>query len=317
MTTNSVVFKNPQSPAWLGTVCGLVLLSGLLSPVNCLTFSIPATSDIVGEIQTVTVAPGESLGEIGRKFDIGVCEMIEANPNLNPWRPIVGSIVIVPTQFILPKVPRVGLVLNLAEMRLYYFHPNKNQVTTHPFGIGKKKWPTPMGVTSITRKQKNPIWYPPASIRQEHLSSGEVLPAFIPPGPDNPLGNYALYFALSGLSHKGNFLMHGTNRPGGVGVRTTHGCIRLFPEDIESLYEKIAVKTPVRIIHEPYKIGWHEQHLYLEAHQPLTEAQYAGSNSISRLEKIIESSISGSHMINWASAKMSAKTANGYPVRID
>ncbi len=295
----------------------LVLLASFCSPIFGLTFPLPDNGDIVGEIQTTTVGENESLGEIGRRFDVGVYEMIEANPNLDPWVPMVGAIVVIPTQFILPKVQRIGLVLNLAEMRLYYFHPDKSLVSTHPLGIGKKGWSTPLGLTSITAKKKDPAWYPPQSIRQEHLSKGDVLPPVVSGGPDNPLGRYALYLALSGLSGKGNFLIHGTNRPGGVGVRSSHGCIRLLPEDIESLYHLIPVGTQVRIIHEPYKVGWHNKHLYLEAHQPLTEAQYSGSTSISRLEKIIESTINSSHMVNWTSAKMFAKTANGYPVRID
>jgi len=286
----------------------------------CLTFSLPTDNeDIVGEIQTTTVRAGESLGEVGRRFDVGVYEMIEANPKLDPWAPTTGSVVIIPTQFILPKVPREGLVLNLAEMRLYYFHPDKQLVTTHPLGIGKKGWTTPLGQTVIINKKKDPPWYPPKSIHEEHLAKGDNLPPVVPGGtPDNPLGRYALYLGLKGLSSKtGSFLIHGTNRPAGVGVRVTHGCIRLFPEDIETLFYKVPIGTPVHIIHEPFKVGWHKQHLYLEAHQPLTEPQYTGSNSLARLITIIEATIAGSYSVNWTSAKMAAQSAHGYPVRID
>lgn len=284
-----------------------------------LTFPIPKKGDIVGEVQLTTAEANESLGEIGRRFDVGVYEMIEANPNIDPWVPSKGSLLVIPTQFILPQVPRTGLVLNLAEMRLYYFHPDKPLVTTYPLGIGKKGagWSTPLGVTTVTGKKKDPAWYPPASIRKEHLNKGDVLPLVVASGPDNPLGRHALYLASQGLSSKGSFLIHGTNRPGGVGVRSSHGCIRLFPEDIEALYSMVPIGTSVRIIHEPYKIGWHEDHLYLEAHKPLTEPQYFGSDSLTRLEKIIKGAIDGSHMVNWTNATMSAKQANGYPVRID
>jgi len=285
-----------------------------------LTFPLPDNNeDLIGEIQTTTVRAGESLGEVGRRFDVGVYEMIEANPKLDPWAPTPGSVVIIPTQFILPKVSRIGLVLNLAEMRLYYFHPDKQLVTTHPLGIGKKGWTTPLGQTVIINKKKDPPWYPPKSIHEEHLAKGDNLPPVVAGGtPDNPLGRYALYLGLKGLTAKsGSFLIHGTNRPAGVGVRVTHGCIRLFPEDIESLFYKVPIGTPVHIIHEPFKVGWYKQRLYLESHQPLTEPQYNGSNSLSRLTKIIEESINGSYEVNWTSAKMAAKAAQGYPIRID
>ncbi len=301
---------------------GLFLILGLgtFSQVYSLTFPMPEHGDIVGEIQTTIVRKGESLSDIGRRYDIGVYEMIEANPKLDPWVPTVGAIVVVPTQFILPNVPRVGLVLNLAEMRLYYYHADKRLITTHPLGIGKKGWGSPLGQTTVTRKQKDPPWYPPHSIHQEHIANGDPLPAVVAGGiPANPLGRYALYLNSHGLAGKGSFLIHGTNRPAGIGVRGTHGCIRLYPEDIESLFYKVPIGTPVRIIHEPYKVGWHKKHLYLESHQPLSESQYAGSDSLARLEKLIASVISqeGGYMVNWASAKMAAKSANGYPMRID
>jgi L,D-transpeptidase ErfK/SrfK len=300
-----------------------LLLLGCLIPFSAfgLTFDLPRDGgDIVGEMQTTTVRHGESLGDIGRRFDLGIYEMIEANPTLDPWVPTVGAVVVVPTQFILPAGSRVGMVLNLAEMRLYYFHPDKRSVTTYPLGIGQKKGgsPTPMGHTIITNKKKDPPWYPPDSIRQEHIEKNDILPPVVAGGiPDNPLGRYAFYLSPKGLSKKGSFLIHGTNRPGGIGVRATHGCIRLFPEDIEKLYYIVPIGTSVRIVHEPFKVGWHENRLYLEAHQALSEDQYAGSDSLVNLAKVIEKAISGSHMVNWTSAKMAAKTKNGYPVRID
>ncbi|HXH54472.1 MAG TPA: L,D-transpeptidase family protein [Gammaproteobacteria bacterium] len=294
----------------------LLLGLGSFNTAVGLTFDLPDDGDIVGEMQTTTVRRGESLGDIGRRFDVGVYEMIEANPRLDPWGPTVGAIVLVPTQFILPNVPRVGLVLNLAEMRLYYFHLDKRQVTTHPLGIGKKGWTTPLGTTSITNKRKDPPWHPPASIRQEHIENNDPLPPIVAGGtPENPLGRYALYLGR-GLG-SGAFLIHGTNRPSGIGVRGTHGCVRLLPEDIEDLFYKVPIGTAVRIIHEPFKVGWHEGHLYLEAHEPCSEPKFAGSDSLLRLEKMIQSAIEGSHMVNWASATMGAKQANGYPVRID
>lgn len=282
-----------------------------MDPAFSLCFPLPAEGDIVGELQTTTVRAGETLSAIGRRFDVGVYEMMEANPNLDPWVPMTGATVVVPTQFILPKGPRTGIVLNLAEMRLYYFHPDKKMVTTHPIGIGKKGWSTPLANTTIIGKKKDPVWTPPPSIRQEHLRKGDVLPAYIPAGPDNPLGRYALYLGLKG------FLVHGSNRSAGVGVRSSHGCIRLLPEDIENLFYIVPMGTPVRIVHEPFKAGWHKNRLYLEVHAPLTEARYLGSTSQSNLTRVIQNALSGSHLINWGSAQLAVKAANGYPVRID
>lgn len=280
--------------------------------VSALTFPLPKEGDIVGQVQTTTVRRGESLGDIGRRFDVGVLEMIEANPGLDPWIPTVGAVVVVPTQFILPRsAPREGIVLNLAEMRLYYYHPDKPLVSTYPVGIGKKGWSTPLVTTKIVDKKKDPTWVPPEGIRAEHRAKGDILPAVVPPGPDNPLGRYAFYLAVGG------YRIHGTNKPGGIGVRGSHGCIRLLAEDIEALYYNVPVGTQVRIIHEPYKVGWHKNHLYLEAHGPLTEGKYANSSSLGSLKSAIERAIKGSHMVNWTSAQMAAKAQNGYPARID
>ena len=301
-------------------IFGLVVLLLSLTRFNTavgLTFDWPDEGDIVGEIQTTTVLEGESLGDIGRRFNIGVYEMIEANPKLDPWGPTVGAIVVIPTQFILPNVVRVGLVLNLAEMRLYYFDLNKRQITTHPLGIGRKSCPTPLGTTTIVHKRKDPPWNPPDSIRAEHIAKNDPLPAIIPGGvPENPLGRYALYLK-KGLGSGGAYRIHGTNAPAGIGVRGTHGCIRLLPQDIEDLFYKVPIGTVVRIIHEPFKVGWHKGHLYLEAHEPCSEPKFAGSASLAQLEKIIRNVIESSHLVNWTSAKMGAHKANGYPVRID
>jgi len=287
------------------------LLYFISSSSFALTFALPQGGDVVGEVQMTTVRRGESLGEIGRRYDVGVYEMIEANPGVDPWLPRAGTVVVVPTQFILPSGPRQGIVLNLAEMRLYYYDPVKPLVTTFPVGIGKKNWSTPLANTTITTKAKEPSEVPPASIRAEHKAKGDILPAVVPPGPDNPLGRFALYLGL------GSYRIHGTNKPGGIGVRGTHGCIRLYPEDIQTLFYMVPVGTSVRFIHEPYKVGWHRNRLYLEAHQPLTDGRYLGSDSADNLKRAIERAITGSHNVNWTSAQMEAKSQKGYPIRID
>ena len=176
-------------------------------PSAALTFTIDATSDIVGSVQSANVQYGESLADIGRRFDLGVYEMIEANPTVDPWVPEVGTPIVIPTQFILPAGERVGLIINLAEMRVYYFEPQQRLVSTYPIGIGKKGWETPLGQGKIISKTENPSWRPPQSIRDAHAARGDILPAIVKPGPDNPLGKYALRLSLPG------YLIHGTNRP--------------------------------------------------------------------------------------------------------
>ncbi|MEY3182522.1 MAG: hypothetical protein RLZ35_507 [Pseudomonadota bacterium] len=295
------------------TLC-LLLMFGLIvgDRSEALTFSLSKGQDVIGHIQTTYVEPGESLGDIGRKHDIGVYEMLEANPHLNPWVPMVGAEVIIPAQFILPPGPREGLVLNLAEMRIYFYHPKEPLVTTFPVGIGKKGWSTPLGQSVILSKQKNPSWTPPDSIRAEHANRGDILPAVIPPGPNNPLGQYAFRLGFPG------FLLHGTNRPGGVGVRSSHGCVRLLPEDIKTLYHLVPVGTKIRIIHSPFKLGWKNNSLYLEAHQPLSEPKYKHTNSMSYLKSLLQERLGNNfYHANWSQAEEAATQSLGYPVKID
>ncbi len=174
-----------------------------------------------------------------------------------------------PRRYILPDAPWKGIVLNLPEMRLYYFPESTGgaepAVVTHPISIGRQDWQTPLGETTIVSKVKNPAWYPPASVRAEHAADGDPLPAVVPPGPDNPLGGYAMRLGLPG------YLIHGTNKPYGVGMRVSHGCIRMYPEDIVSMYSQVPGNTTVRIINQPVKTGWLDGELYLEVHPPLEE----------------------------------------------
>jgi len=279
---------------------------------KALTFSLSANEDIVGHIQTAHVQPGESLGDIGRTHNMGVYDMIEANPHLDPWTPMAGAEVIIPAQFVLPSGPREGIVLNLAEMRLYYYHADAPLVTTFPIGIGKKGWTTPLGQTVIVKKQVDPIWYPPVSIREEHAERGEHLPLVVPAGPDNPLGQYVLRSGFSGI------LLHANNRIGGAGVRSSHGCIHLLPEDIKNLYDMVSVGTKIRIIHEPFKLGWKNNSLYLEAHQPLSESKYQETANLSYLKDLISAVIGRNyHAVNWASMQEVVDQSAGYPVKID
>jgi L,D-transpeptidase ErfK/SrfK len=195
--------------------------------------------------------------------------MERVNPDIDRWIPGEGTLITIPSHYVLPRAQRKGVVLNLPEMRMYYFPPKKAgepaQVQTYPISIGRRDWATPLGMTTITSKKKDPSWRPPESIRREHAEKGDPLPRVVPAGPDNPLGAYAMRLGMP------SYLIHGTNKPLGVGMRVSHGCIRMLPEDIEHLFSQLPVGTPVNIVNQPVKAGWYGGKLYLEVHPPLEE----------------------------------------------
>src|SRR6202046_5426637 len=227
-------------------------------------FDVEPGSDMVGYVQKTIVGKEDTLPDIARRFDVGYEEILMANPGVDPWLPGVGREVVVPTQFILPTAPHEGVVVNVAEMRIYYYPPHKKGepqiVYTHPIGIGKVGWKTPEGTTKIVSRQKDPVWVVPKSVRDEHAEDGEKLPAQVPAGPDNPLGAYM--FRLGWPS----YLIHGTNKPYGVGMRSSHGCMRLYPEDISVFFDMIPIGTKVTVVNQPYLFGWRDGTLYLQAY---------------------------------------------------
>ena len=227
----------------------------------------PAGNDVVGAVTVVKARADDTLLDIARRHGLGYEDIVRANPDVDTWLPGEGTEVVLPTRYVLPSGERRGLILNLAEYRLYYFPDTAEGETpvvmTYPMSIGRMDWETPLGLTRVISKVTNPTWYPPASVRAEHEADGDPLPAIVPPGPNNPLGKHAMRLGLPG------YLIHGTNRPAGVGMRVTHGCIRLFPEDIDFLFGKIAIDTPVRIINEPVKMGWDGDTLVVEVHRTL------------------------------------------------
>jgi L,D-transpeptidase ErfK/SrfK len=229
-------------------------------------FTIAADQDVVGHLQVTIARDEDTLTDIARRFNVGYDEIIRANPGVDPWLPGAGTQVVLPTEFVLPDAPREGLVLNLAAMRLYYYPKREKdapvEVITHPIGIGKVGWVTPEGSTKVVARIKDPIWIPPVSVRQEHAKDGDILPDKVPPGPDNPLGRHM--FRLGWPS----YLVHGTNKPPGVGMRSSHGCIRLYPEDIEALYESMPIGTRVTVVNQPYLLGWRGEQLLTQAYAP-------------------------------------------------
>ncbi|NBC50086.1 MAG: L,D-transpeptidase family protein [Gammaproteobacteria bacterium] len=233
-----------------------------LDPTLAKVYRLVDPSDSVIGTPFYVKARGEhTLLDIGRHHGLGVDEMKQANPGVDMWIPGAGTPVLAPDRHVLPNAPREGIVLNLAERRMYYFR-SRTEVETFSIGIGRDGWETPVGSYRIIEKTENPTWTPPASIRAEYAKRGETLPAVVPAGPDNPLGAYRL--RLSNPS----YLIHGTNKPWGVGMPVSSGCTRMFPEDIEHLFGKVEVGTPVRIVNQPYKVGWLGDQLFLEVSRP-------------------------------------------------
>lgn len=275
----------------------------------------PAGEDLVGQIKVVRARYQDTLSDIARAYHVGFDEIVRANPTVDHWLPGAGTRVIVPLWYILPDAPRTGLVLNLPEMRLYYYPPARAgkpaEVVTFPVGIGRMDWSTPVGLTRVTAKLTDPAWYPPASIRAEHASKGEMLPEMIAPGPDNPLGEYALQLAIPG------YLIHGTNKPYGVGMRVTHGCVRLYPEDIKRLFHEVPVGTPVHIINQPYKAGWYHGVLYFESHPALEEDRAATQQNLTpAVHAVIVATRQRPARVDWNQVTRAAMEARGIPVAI-
>ena len=230
----------------------------------------PPDVDVIGQMESITASRDETLLDIARRFDLGQNEILLANPKVDRWLPEENSVVVLPNRFILPNVERTGMVLNLPEMRLYYFpKPAPGEmpvVITHPVSVGRMDWETPLGKTSVVTKKKDPDWRPPQSLKDEAIADGnEPLPDIVKAGPDNPLGRYAMRLGIPG------YLIHSTNKPYGVGMRVTHGCLRMYPEDIERLFEQIPVGTPVHLVNQPIKLGWLAGSLFVELHPPLEE----------------------------------------------
>jgi len=239
------------------------------APTQTQRFELAPEQDVVGVVQLTTTSKEDTLTDVARRFNIGYEEILRANPKVDPWLPGADKEIVVPTEYILPNAPHEGVVVNIAAMRLFYFpKPKKGEkqvVITHPIGIGKVGWKTPEGVTRIVRRQKDPTWRVPLSVLKEHKENGEVLDRVIGPGPDNPLGRHAFYLAWP------SYLIHGTNKPAGVGLRSSHGCIRLYPEDIAQLFDMVPIGTQVRVVNQPFVFGWKDGQLYMQSFDVLED----------------------------------------------
>lgn len=278
------------------------------------TFALTPDAQLVGETAAVTATHDETLTDIARLHGLGYEEIVWANPTVDIWLPGEGTQVTLPTRFVLPGAARDGIVVNIAEYRLYHYYKRAGQlmVSTYPISIGRMDWATPIGRWAVTAKQKDPAWYPPESIRQEHLEDGRgYLAKMVPAGPDNPLGQYALRLSASG------YLIHGTNKPVGVGMQVTHGCIRMYPEDIERLFPQIPVNTPVTIMNQPYKFGWSGNELFLEVHPPLEDDHATRDREMTALtEQYVLLTRERPARIDWLAVEEAYRHRDGIPVRV-
>jgi L,D-transpeptidase ErfK/SrfK len=222
--------------------------------------------------------------------------------------------VLVPSMYIIPQAPRDGIIINTAEMRMYYFNGKEangaKRLMTFPISIGREQWVTPKGRTTVVGKVKDPAWNPPKSIRKEHAEEGDILPAVVPAGPNNPLGTHALLLGIEG------YLIHGTDKPFGIGMRVTHGCIRMYPEDIVTMFNATPVGTPVYIVNQPYKVGIASGNIYLEVHPHLEEEQdQATDEQYSKVVKLILERVKGQDAaLVWADIKQALASPTGVPV---
>lgn len=325
---SSLTVKKPVLPLIL--IPGLLLLSGCQTlsslfyaetaatefpqPETIATheFDLPDDENMVGAIAAIDTRENDTLPDIARHFGLGYNDISIANSTVSPWTPSPGSHVLLPLQFILPDSPHKGIALNLANMRLFYYPPKQpGKVYTYPVGIGRQGWNTPMGLTSIVAKNANPSWHVPESIHREHAEKGDSLPAVIEAGPDNPLGLYAMRLGVPG------YLIHGTNKPYGIGMQISHGCVQLYPEDIEVLFKKATVGMPVRIMHQPYLTAWHQNTLYLEAHDPLPKwAKDKATLKKQLMKQLHEISAKKSVAVDWEKVEQILQRSDGIPTPI-
>jgi L,D-transpeptidase ErfK/SrfK len=309
MRSRSPFERRKTVAAALGVLLGLGL-----GTARATTYTLPNSNDtVVGEDQTVMTVYEDTLYDLAAAYSLGSEEMIRVNPKVDPWLPGVGKLVMIPGRHILPPGPREGIVVNLPEHRLYYYPKTKRgqpiQVITYPVSIGKMDWRTPLGVTHVIQKQKDPAWYPPESVRKEHAADGDPLPASVPPGPKNPLGAYAMRLAAG----NGTYLIHGTNNPRAVGLPVTHGCIRMYPDDVAALFPLIPVGTPVRLVNEPVKVAWVAGELLLEAHPPIDAQGQTVEPNLDEFSAMLQAEVGDNTTvaIHWDYAREVLQKANG------
>jgi L,D-transpeptidase ErfK/SrfK len=275
--------------------------------VNAAAYTLPENGDsVVGAVTQIRLRYEDTLAAIAQKYSMGYREVLDANPDVDPWLPGEGTMLKLPTAYVLPDAPRDGVVINVAEYRLYFYPAGQNKVITYPVGIGRLKFPTPLVKASVVSHIENPSWTPTEAARREHAARGDPLPAVVPPGPDNPLGRLAIQLSVPG------YFIHGTNKPFGVGQMVSHGCIRLYDEHIETLVEMVPNGTPVYIVNQPLKLGWRDSALYAEGHKNL----YEENNRTELVQQIIDETQDRAASVDWQQVDRVLYGLTGVPVKI-
>ena len=300
------------------TPLSLAILATLLAaadPASATRYDLSGTdAQMFGDVETITAFGEDTLPDLARRYSLGYEEIQRANPKVDLWLPGEGTTILIPGQRLLPPGPREGIVVNLPEHRLYYYPKVKKgqtpYVITYPVSIGKMDWSTPLGKTRVIDKRKNPTWSPPESVRKEHEERGDPLPKVVGAGPDNPLGAYAMRLDI----HPGAYLIHGTNNPIAVGMAITHGCIRMYPEDIEALFPQVPVNTPVWLVNEPVKIAHVDGQVWLEVHPPVDAEGQRAEVDLEGFYALANAALGDAPAaIHWDFVMQTLKEANGLP----
>jgi L,D-transpeptidase ErfK/SrfK len=319
-TTNQIprlqgrALRSVIARAALGALLGALLAA----PCGASLFPLPTDgSPIVGTDTNITTVYEDTLPDLAHRYSLGYYEIIRANPGVDVWIPGADKVIVLPGRRILPPGPREGIVVNLPEHRLYYYPKptghDKPVVITYPVSIGKMDWRTPLGETHVIAKIKHPVWYPPESVRKEHAANDDPLPKMVPAGPDNPLGDFAMRLAAG----NGSYLIHGTNNPTAVGMAVTHGCIRMYPEDVAAVFATVPVGTKVRLVNEPVKVAWVDGQLYIEAHAPVDDEGQTIDPDLKELSKALKQVLGKNHAaVNWEVARRTLAAATGMPTLI-
>lgn len=299
---------SPKALCWLGLSLCLTLR------VDALNFDLPDNgTTVLGSLKEAKTVNGDTLSSMGRRHEVGIVELLEANPDFKIDQSFAAEqAYVVPTAFILPNAPHKGIVINLSELRLYFYIPNTREVLTFPVGVGRQDWNSPLGETYIVRKKADPTWTPTPHILESSLKLGIVLPKTVLPGPENPLGPYALYTGLPAI------LIHGSNDASGIGRRSSSGCIRMQPEAIESFFDLVPVKLTVTFVDEPIKTGWLGNDFYVEVHEPLDDT--AATKSLLTQEKMHQlidaATATRPATIDWSEVTKALEEKRGYPVKV-
>lgn len=276
--------------------------------------SAPYTKPYIGQMQEMSASYEDTIVHVGREYGVGFVEMRAANPSVDPWLPGAGTRIVIPTLNILPDAPHEGVVVNLAEMRIYYYKTPNSEPVTFPIGIGRDGLKTPLGPTTITRKKEAPTWTPTERMRKED----PTLPVSVPPGPENPMGSHSLYLGFPMIA------IHGTNKPYGIGRRVSSGCIRMFPEDITQIFDMAPVGTKVTVVDQPIKAAWIGDRFFLEVHPTQDQAavmEHEGSvpdyqlseRDLSYIMRIAGKDVQS---LDWPKIRKVVKERKGYPIAI-